>query len=97
MEGGTIMAKRCALWFAGRCRPHVVCVGSQGAGAASHARGHAVRHSVWHPHRSRNRAEGDPAAEAEAKKHNWKMAISVVDTHGELFAHATIDGIIYGS
>jgi uncharacterized protein GlcG (DUF336 family) len=28
---------------------------------------------------------------------NWKMAISVVDTHGELIAHATIDGTIYGS
>jgi len=37
------------------------------------------------------------AAEAEAKKRNWKMAISVVDTHGELIAHATIDGTLYGS
>jgi glc operon protein GlcG len=36
-------------------------------------------------------------AEAEAKKHNWKIAISVVDTHGELVAHATIDGTLYAS
>src|SRR5215813_7081907 len=37
------------------------------------------------------------AAQTEAKKHNWKMAISVVDTHGELIAHATVDGTFYGS
>jgi hypothetical protein len=32
------------------------------------------------------------AAAAEAKKHNWKMAISVVDLTGQLIAHATMDG-----
>jgi len=37
------------------------------------------------------------AAQAEAKKHNWKMAISVVDTHGELVAHATMDNTLYVS
>jgi uncharacterized protein GlcG (DUF336 family) len=37
------------------------------------------------------------AAAAEAKKHNWKMAISVVDPTGQLIAHATMDGTQYGS
>jgi uncharacterized protein GlcG (DUF336 family) len=37
------------------------------------------------------------AAEAEAKKHNWKMAIAVVDPAGQLIAHATMDGTQYGS
>ncbi len=32
------------------------------------------------------------AAEAEAKKRNWKMNISVVDTHGELVAFERMDG-----
>ena len=37
------------------------------------------------------------AAAAEAKKHNWKMSISVVDTAGNLVAHATMDGTQYAS
>jgi glc operon protein GlcG len=37
------------------------------------------------------------AAEAEAKKHNWKMAITVVDPAGNLVAHATMDGTQYAS
>jgi len=37
------------------------------------------------------------AAAAEAKKHNWKMSISVVDPAGNLVAHATMDGTQYGS
>ncbi len=37
------------------------------------------------------------AAEAEAKKHNWKMAIAVVDPAGQLIGHATMDGTQYGS
>ena len=37
------------------------------------------------------------AAEAEAKKHNWKMAIAVVDPAGQLIAEATMDGTQYGS
>jgi uncharacterized protein GlcG (DUF336 family) len=37
------------------------------------------------------------AAAAEAKKHNWKMAISVVDPAGQLIAHATMDGTQYAS
>ncbi len=37
------------------------------------------------------------AAAAEAKKHNWKMAISVVDPSGNLVAHATMDGTQYAS
>jgi glc operon protein GlcG len=36
-------------------------------------------------------------AAAEARKHNWKMAISVVGPGGELIAHATMDGTQYGS
>jgi glc operon protein GlcG len=36
-------------------------------------------------------------AVAEAKKHNWKMSISVVDPNGYLIAHATMDGTQYGS
>jgi uncharacterized protein GlcG (DUF336 family) len=37
------------------------------------------------------------AAETEAKKHNWKMAITVVDPAGNLVAHATMDGTQYAS
>ena len=33
----------------------------------------------------------------EAKKHNWKMSISVVDPAGFLVAHATMDGTQYAS
>jgi uncharacterized protein GlcG (DUF336 family) len=36
-------------------------------------------------------------AAAEAKKHNWKMAITVVDPAGNLVAHATMDGTQYAS
>src|ERR1700722_12178823 len=37
------------------------------------------------------------AAEVEAKKHNWKMSIAVVDPAGNLVAHATMDGTQYAS
>jgi uncharacterized protein GlcG (DUF336 family) len=37
------------------------------------------------------------AAATEAKKHNWKMSISVVDPAGNLVAHATMDDTQYGS
>lgn len=37
------------------------------------------------------------AAVTEAKKHNWKMSISVVDPAGNLVAHATMDGTQYAS
>ena len=37
------------------------------------------------------------AAAAEAKKHNWKMAIAVVGPAGQLIAHATMDGTQYAS
>jgi glc operon protein GlcG len=37
------------------------------------------------------------AAAAEAKKHNWKMSISVVDPGGNLIAHGTMDGTQYAS
>jgi glc operon protein GlcG len=37
------------------------------------------------------------AAMAEARKHNWKMSISVVNTAGNLVAHATMDGTQYAS
>jgi glc operon protein GlcG len=37
------------------------------------------------------------AAAAEAKKHNWKMSISVVDPAGNLITHATMDGTQYAS
>jgi glc operon protein GlcG len=37
------------------------------------------------------------AAVNEARKHNWKMSISVVDPAGSLVAHATMDGTQYGS
>ena len=36
-------------------------------------------------------------AAAEARKHNWKMAITVVDPAGNLVAHATMDGTQYAS
>jgi glc operon protein GlcG len=37
------------------------------------------------------------AAAEEAKKHNWKLSVSVVDPSGNLVAHATMDGTQYGS
>lgn len=37
------------------------------------------------------------AAMTEAKTHNWKMSISVVNPSGEMIAHATMDGTQYGS
>jgi glc operon protein GlcG len=37
------------------------------------------------------------AAAAEARKHNWKMSITVVDPGGNLVAHATMDGTQYAS
>lgn len=37
------------------------------------------------------------AAEAEAKKHNWKMSITIVDPAGNLIAQATMDGTQYAS
>ncbi len=37
------------------------------------------------------------AAAAEAKKHNWKMLIWVVDPAGNLVAYATMDGTQYAS
>ena len=37
------------------------------------------------------------AAMTEAKKHNWKMSITVVDPAGNLIAHATMDGTQYAS
>jgi uncharacterized protein GlcG (DUF336 family) len=37
------------------------------------------------------------AAAAEAKKHNWKMSITVVDPAGNLIAHETMDGTQYAS
>ncbi len=41
--------------------------------------------------------KGIIAAAAEAKKHNWKMSISVVDPAGNLVAHATMDSTQYAS
>jgi uncharacterized protein GlcG (DUF336 family) len=37
------------------------------------------------------------AAEAEAKKRNWKMNIAVVDNNGDLIAFARMDGAQIGS
>ncbi|HEY0182752.1 MAG TPA: heme-binding protein [Rhodopila sp.] len=37
------------------------------------------------------------AAATEARKHNWKMAVTVVDPAGNLVAHATMDGTQYAS
>jgi uncharacterized protein GlcG (DUF336 family) len=37
------------------------------------------------------------AAMTEAKKHNWKMSISIVDPGGNLIAHATMNGTQYAS
>jgi glc operon protein GlcG len=37
------------------------------------------------------------AAVAEARKHNWKMSITVVDPSGYVIAHATMDGTQYAS
>jgi hypothetical protein len=37
------------------------------------------------------------AAVTEAKKHNWKMSVTVVGPAGLIVAHATMDGTQYGS
>jgi glc operon protein GlcG len=36
-------------------------------------------------------------AEAEAKRHDWKMNIAVVDTHGDLVTFERMDGAQYAS
>ena len=36
-------------------------------------------------------------AEAEARKHDWKMNIAVVDTHGDLLAFERMDGAQFAS
>jgi glc operon protein GlcG len=41
--------------------------------------------------------KGIMAAVTEAKKHDWKMPVSVVDPSGNLIAHATMDGTQHGS
>ena len=41
--------------------------------------------------------KGIMAAVTEAKKHDWKMAVSVVDQPGNLIAHATMDGTQHAS
>jgi glc operon protein GlcG len=41
--------------------------------------------------------KGIMASIAEAKKHNWKMSITVVDPSGNLVAAATMDGTQYAS
>jgi glc operon protein GlcG len=40
---------------------------------------------------------GIMAAVTEAKKHNWKMSVTVVDPAGNVIAHATMDGTQYAS
>lgn len=37
------------------------------------------------------------ASVAEAKKHNWKMAVAVLDPAGNMVAEATMDGTQYAS
>jgi glc operon protein GlcG len=37
------------------------------------------------------------SAEAEARKHDWKMNIAVVDTHGDLVAFERMDGAQFAS
>jgi glc operon protein GlcG len=41
--------------------------------------------------------KGIMAEVTEAKKHDWKMPVSVVDPSGNLIAHATMDGTQHGS
>ena len=91
------MAKPCALWFAGIAAMALCASETRAQAPASVPEAMPYDIPYGAPIDLDTAQKAIQAAQAEAKKHNWKMAISVVDTHGELFAHATIDGIIYGS
>src|SRR5690349_13319199 len=97
MQGDAIMPKHSALWFAGAI---MLCAFDAQAQAPAPAPvPEAMPYDIPYgpPIDLATAQKAITAAEAEGKKHNWKMAISVVDTHGELIAHATIDGTLYGS
>src|SRR5262245_41944677 len=98
MKGDTVMAKRCALWFAG-IAVIVLCASEVRAQTPPTSVPEAMPYDIPYgtPIDLDTAQKAITAAVAEAKKHNWKVAISVVDTHGELIAHATMEGTLYGS
>ena len=61
------------------------------------ARQDTLRHSLWHADWSEHREAAAHDCKTEAKKHDWKMNIAVVDTHGELLAFERMDGARYAS
>jgi len=91
------MPKRCAFWFTGTAII-LLCasdVRAQTPAPVPEAMPYDIPYGA--PIDLDTAQKAIMAAQAEAKKHNWKMAISVVDTHGELIAHVTIDGTLYTS
>ena len=91
------MANPCALWFAG-VATIALCVSevrAQAPAPVPEAMPYDIPYGA--PIDLDTAQKAIQAAQAEAKKHNWKMAISVVDTHGELVAHATMDNTLYVS
>ena len=91
------MAKPCALWFAGVAA--IALCTSEARAQAPAPVPEAMPYDIpYGPPIDLDTAQkAIQAAQAEAKKHNWKMAVSVVDTHGELVAHATMDNTLYVS
>ncbi len=57
-----------------------------------HARCDALRHSLRHVDGLEKARQLVAAAEAEAKKRNWKMNIAVVDTNGEPVLFERMEG-----
>jgi len=91
------MLKRCVLWFpcAAAMMLCFVSAQAQPLGPVPEAMPFDIPYGT--PIALDTAQKAIMAAEAEAKKHNWKMAICVVDPAGQLIAHATMDGTQYGS
>ena len=68
---------------------------------AAHGRWHRGRRTVRFPYGTPIGLEAAQklvaAVEAESVKHRWKMAIAVVDTHGDLVHFSRMDGAQLGS
>src|SRR6202021_1586361 len=84
--------RRCGVGF-GRTCPNAGAGNPAGAAVRGrNARRHAVRYSLWRVDRTERAKQVMAAAEAEAKRRNWKMNIAVVDTNGELVHFSRMEG-----
>jgi uncharacterized protein GlcG (DUF336 family) len=97
LAGENAVLKRCVLWF-GCTAAILVCVldaRAQAPAPVPEAMPFDIPYGT--PIALDTAQKAIIAAETEAKKHNWKMAIAVVDPAGQLIAHATMDDTQHGS